>query len=134
MGGDTETGAGGLNLQVDSQDFDSLKTVLGFQGAYAISQSFGVLQPYLRAAWHHEYLNDSRTINSRYVNEFIPVGGSPTNLPVVTESPDRDYGTIGIGLSSVFQGGWQGYYLYERWIALDNITDNVFALGVRGEF
>ncbi|MEA3410264.1 MAG: autotransporter outer membrane beta-barrel domain-containing protein [Pseudomonadota bacterium] len=134
IGGYTETGAGGLNLQVDSQDFDSLKTVLGFQGAYAISQSFGVLQPYLRAAWHHEYLNDSRTINSRYVNEFIPVGGSPTNLPVVTESPDRDYGTIGIGLLSVFQGGWQGYFLYERWIALDNITDNVFALGVRGEF
>jgi len=130
----TETGAGGLNLAVDSQDFDSLKTVLGFQGAYAMSQSFGVVQPYLRAAWHHEFLNDSRTINSRYVNEFIPAGGSPTFLPVVTESPDRDYGTIGVGLSSVFQGGWQGYFLYERWIALDNITDNVFALGVRGEF
>ncbi|MCG6870512.1 MAG: autotransporter outer membrane beta-barrel domain-containing protein [Gammaproteobacteria bacterium] len=132
--GYTETGAGGLNLQVDSQDFDSLQTVLGFQGAYAMSQSFGVLQPYLRAAWHHEFLNDSRTINSQYVNEFIPVGGSPTLLPVVTEAPDRNWGTIGVGLSSVFQGGWQGYFLYERWVGLEYITDNVFSLGVRGEF
>ena len=90
--------------------------------------------PTLRADWRHEFENDARTINSRYVNEFIPAGGAPTPLLTTSEGPDRDFGTLGVGVSSVFKGGLQAFFMYERWFEIRDISVNLLTAGVRWEF
>ncbi|NOQ45968.1 MAG: autotransporter domain-containing protein [Desulfobulbaceae bacterium] len=129
-----ESGAGGLDLAVDSYFVKSLTTSFGGRISYTSSQSYGVLIPYITAVWRHEFEDDPTSINSRYVNEFIPAGGSPTILSVVTDGADEDYGIVGIGVSAVFQNGIQAVFSYQRWIELSDINQNIFSLGIRMEF
>nr|MDQ2695061.1 autotransporter outer membrane beta-barrel domain-containing protein [Pseudomonadota bacterium] len=124
-----ETGAQGLNLAVEGQDVDSLTSVLGAQGAYATSHGFGVLTPYARVEWHHEFQDDSRSVAARYVND--PRG----NLLVArSESPDRDYATLGLGVAGVFRGGVQAFVDYAAVLGLEDVTDHAVTAGVRVEF
>ncbi|HUG37036.1 MAG TPA: autotransporter outer membrane beta-barrel domain-containing protein, partial [Candidatus Limnocylindrales bacterium] len=58
----TERGAGGLDLHVKRQDVFSLQHALGAQVAYPFSLPFGVLTPYVRAEWRHEYLDNKRRV------------------------------------------------------------------------
>jgi outer membrane autotransporter protein len=134
IGSYNESGAGALNLRVQSQTIKSLTTHVGAQTSYSQSTKFGILSPYVRATWVHEFENDGRFIRSFYINEFVPAGESATILPVESEDPDRDYGRLSLGLSGVFPHGFQGFLQYERWVGLDDINDNVFTLGFRGEF
>ena len=129
-----ESGASALNLRVNSQSIKSLTTHIGAQASYTRGVDFGVLIPYLRATWVHEFENDSRFIRSFYVNEFVPQGESATILGAETDDPDEDYAIIGVGLSGVFAQRIQGFLQYERWAGLEDIEDNVFTLGVRGSF
>lgn len=129
-----ESGAGGLNLAVDSYTVESLTTSLGARFSYTSNQSYGVLIPYLTAVWRHEFQDDPTAINSRYINEFIPAGGSATILPVLTDGADEDYGIVSIGVSGVFKNGIQAVLSYQRWVGLSNIDQNIFSLGMRMEF
>ncbi len=124
-----EQGAAGLNLAVDKQDVESLVTAIGGQVAYASSQSFGVVQPYARLEWHHEFRNDTQLIRAQYVFD-------PRDNPLVvrTDSPDRNYFLLGLGASAIFQGGVQGFASYETTLGLDDVEDHRFTLGARFEF
>ncbi len=130
----TESGAGALNLRVESQTIRSLTTHIGGQIAYSQSTKYGVLSPYLRGSWVHEFENDDRFIRSFYANEFVPAGEDPTTLPVNSENPDRNYGRFSVGLSGVLPYGFQSFLQYERWVFLEDINDNVFTIGFRGQF
>ncbi len=128
----TESGAEGLNLSVDEQNFESLQTLLGVQLAYAFSHSYGVFIPQFNVGWYHEILNNSRAINARYTAADI-LSSNPT-LTALTDNPDRDYATVGFGFSNVFQGGVQVFFNYQALLGYRNINSNGFTGGVRYEF
>jgi len=130
----TETGALGLNLAVDEQNFDSLQTLLGVQLAYAFSHSYGVFIPQFNVGWHHEILNDSRAINARYVAADADLGSANPTLTALTDNPDRDYATLGFGFSNVFQEGVQVFFNYQALLGYRNVNSNGFTGGVRFEF
>ncbi|NOR81493.1 MAG: autotransporter domain-containing protein [Methyloprofundus sp.] len=130
----TETGAYGLNLAVDEQNFDSLQTLLGVQLAYAFSHSYGVFIPQFNVGWHHEILNDSRAINARYVAADEDLGSDNPTLTALTDNPDRDFATLGFGFSNVFQGGVQVFFNYQALLGYRNVSSNGFTGGVRFEF
>ncbi|RLA16961.1 MAG: hypothetical protein DRQ62_15495 [Gammaproteobacteria bacterium] len=125
----TETGAVGLNLAVDEQNYDSLQSLLGIQLSYVFNQSFGVIIPQFSVGWHHEFLNKSRAINARYVADF-----NNNVLTAYTDNPDRDYATLGFGASSVFEGGLQVFLNYQALLGYSNVNSNGFTGGVRFEF
>ncbi len=77
----------------------------------------------------HEFDDDSRQIVSTYVHD-------PRNLPliVVTDSPDRNYYTIGAGASAVLQGGTQLYAEVRSLRSLEDLKELSFTAGVRFEF
>lgn len=129
----TETGASGLNLAVDEQNFDSLQTLLGVQLAYAFSHSYGVFIPQFNVGWHHEILNNSRTISAQFAT---PDAQDLNNniLTALTDGPDRDYATLGFGFSNVFQGGIQIFFNYQALLGYRNVNSNGFTGGVRFEF
>jgi outer membrane lipase/esterase len=119
----------GWALALDSQDVESLTTVLGGRASYAISTGLGVLLPQVRIEWEHEFKDDSRLITARFVND-------PLRQPIrfSTDSPDRDYVNIGVALSATFRGGIAAFVDYETVLALANVTRHDITLGIRGEF
>jgi len=119
----------GLNLAFKNQDVDSFTTALGVQATYALSTRWAVVVPQLLVEWEHEFLNDSRTIGARFVND-------PMNIPLVlvTEDPDRDFVNVGAGLSAVFPRGKSAFLYYETVLGLKDITAHNIVAGIRLSF
>lgn len=57
----------GLELHYNNQYQTSIQSTLGLAASYAHSTAYGVFVPQLTASWVHEYSNNSRTINARFV-------------------------------------------------------------------
>ena len=81
----------GWALALDSQDVESLTTVLGGRASYAISTGVGVLLPQVRIEWEHEFKNDSRLLTAQFVNDPLL-----QPIPFTTDSPDRNYVNLGV--------------------------------------
>lgn len=124
-----ESGAQGLNLRVEDQDIDSFKGVLGGEVSYSVSTDFGVLVPQARLGWVHEFADDDRRIKATYVNDPNQV-----QLVAETDAPDRDYGTLLLGLAGVFQGGAQAFVAYETVLGLRDVEEHLFTVGGRIDF
>ena len=126
-----ETGAKGLNLRVNEHKADSLESVLGAQISYALSHSFGVLVPHVKAEWHHEFKNNQRFFDVRFIND-------PAKKKTVYRSnsdiPDRNFFNISAGLSADLKYGFQTFFNYETILGLSNIETHKFSAGVRMEF
>jgi outer membrane autotransporter protein len=127
----SERGAGGLNLNIDNQDVESLESILGARLAYVWSQPFGVLMPQFRAEWHHEFKENSRAIKTSFVND---INNTQNILNVRNDKPDRDFAIIGIGLSGVFQGGLQIFAAFETLLAQEDTSSHKFTAGLRLPF
>lgn len=125
----SETGAGGLNLLIHSQNAESVQSVVGGQVRYAFSQSFGVILPYLRFDWVHEFRDSSRRLSAQYVND--PRGNQ---LVAFSDSPDRNFFNLNTGVSTVLQDGIQAYFNYNTILANDLISGHLFSVGARMEF
>ena len=63
----TETGAGALNLSVDSQTTNSVRSILGLQVDYDANIGFtGPLALLARAGWAHEYADTARPVTASF--------------------------------------------------------------------
>lgn len=127
----TEKGAKGLNLKVAEQHVDSFETVLGGQISYAWSQSFAVLIPHIRAEWHHEFLENERTIKTRLIAAPL----DPQNiLSVRSDRPDRDFASLGVGVDAVFRNSISASLTYQTVLGQQNVESHAFTAGVRMAF
>jgi uncharacterized protein with beta-barrel porin domain len=132
--GFTETGAQGLDLRFGDQETDSLLTSLGGDAVFRMSTGFGVVSPFLHAAWEYEFLDDSRTIDANYrVDPFIGTARSPV-IRIHTDSPDRSRLRLGAGATALFANGIQAFLSYDTVLDLDDVTLNTVAIGLRKEF
>jgi len=118
-----------LELAVGEQSIESLATTLGAQTSKAISTGFGIFIPHLQIEYHHEFKDDSRNLSARYVND--PFGD--TFFVVPTDDADRNYFTVGGGLSAALISTIQLFTYYETTIGLNDIENNLVVVGVRGE-
>jgi outer membrane autotransporter protein len=85
-------------LSINSQDQDSLRSQLGFEGRFVanVNTPLGpmTLTPHLSASWQHEYMDSSGGITS----QFTGTGGG--SFLTQTQPPDRDAAFIDIGLDA----------------------------------
>jgi uncharacterized protein YhjY with autotransporter beta-barrel domain len=95
----TENGSDPVDLQVDKEKADSLRSRLGGHMSYAF-QTTGkvVLTPHLDAMWQHEFMDQSRGITS----QFSSVGGG--SFIVNTPNPSRDSALVDCGLTVDLNG------------------------------
>ncbi len=126
--GYNESGAQGLNLTVEDQDWDSLTLALGGQISRASSQDWGVLTPYARLAWLHEFEDDAETMRA-----FYTVDPQQNELIAITDDPDEDYFELNLGLSAVMRDGVQAFFDYQTLLSHRYIDDHSFTVGVRLE-
>jgi outer membrane autotransporter protein len=125
----TERGGGVFDLKVRRQTTESLTTSMGGEMSYAVSVPFGVLTPLVRFEWEHEYLEGSRLVTGTLTTD--PTG---TVFGTRTNSPDRDYFNLGVGLTGTFRSGVSAFFYYEALLGRERVTNHSFTAGVRFEF
>ena len=121
----------GLNLKYEDQDFDSLQSIVGLQLSRAFSFSGGVLVPYFSADYRHEFENNSIRLKAKYAAQE---NGESFNLNVTSDDPDKDYFELGLGLSAVFANNIQAFVEYRTTVELENVSADLFTIGIRGAF
>ena len=126
--GYTETGANGLNLTVEDQEWKSLTSVIGARGSYAHSAAWGVLVPQARLGWVHEYKNDRQVTSA-----FFAVDPNQNRLTTITDDPDRNYFELGLSVSAVMRNGLQAFFDYQTLLGHEYVSDHSFTLGLRRE-
>ncbi len=124
-----ESGAGVFDLSVESQRIESLTTDFGARVSYAISTRFGVLVPFFRAEWEHEFMGSSRLITGSLVAD--PLG---TQFSAATNSPTRDYCNLGTGISAQFKHGIGSFISFETQLGRSNTSTYSLNGGVRFDF
>lgn len=126
----TETGAGGLNLQFNDQNVDSLTTRIGLQASYAVGTPIGVIVPYVRGEYVHEFLNDNDGAAVRYAADPTGLSG----FIIATEDPDRNYGDLGVGVALTLPHGWVTFLDYATVVGFADFAIHSVAAGLRKDF
>ncbi|MCG7923428.1 MAG: autotransporter domain-containing protein [Candidatus Thiodiazotropha lotti] len=119
----------GSMLRIEDQELKSMVLVVGGNLSYNLNLASAVLIPHFRFEWEHEFSDDSRFINARFVSD-----PTQSRFSIETDEPDRDYFNLGLGLSAVFAHGKTGFLSYETRLSQDNVTLNRVTAGIRIEF
>ncbi|SUS07116.1 putative Autotransporter beta-domain protein [uncultured Defluviicoccus sp.] len=124
-----EKGGLGLPLEYQRDSQTSLQSSLGAAASMAVSTTFGVLLPQIEAAWVHEFANDQRGMKARFRQSTAQVG----NFRYDSESPDRNFGIIGVGLTAVLPNGLQPFMAFRSIVGNDNYNSYAVSAGLRLE-
>ncbi|RUM93700.1 MAG: hypothetical protein DSZ28_07055 [Thiothrix sp.] len=119
----------GLMLSIDNQIVESLRTTIGAQTSYAISTVYGVFVPHLMLEWKHEFMDDSRRLTASFLND-----PGQTRFAIRTDSPDRNFANVGLGLAATFPRGLSSFIYLETVLDRERISQHSVAGGLRFEF
>ena len=131
IGSYSESSSTGYELNYDSQDVESLTSILGGQLSYAISTSSGIFTPQFIFEWAHEFKNDSRFITARFLYD---TSSTPLPFNLQTDDPERNYFNLGVGLSATFAAGKSAFIYYETNLQRDDINLDTISAGLRLTF
>jgi outer membrane autotransporter protein len=126
----SESGGNGWGMAFSDQGVESVTTTVGNQISYAFSTSWGVFTPNVRGEWHHQYKDGSRNIAVRFLGDTT----SGLSFNTVTNSPDRNYFTVGTGVSGTFAGGLSAFLNYDALVGYRDVESHLFTMGARLEF
>jgi len=125
--GYTEKNGGDANLEVDSNEIDSIRSNLGVRFAQKIKVSDSLaLVPEVSYKWQHEFEDDAVISTASFVNG----GGSFKTKGL---DPDADHHIIGAGVRGVMNDYLSLYVNYELDTS-DSYESNSVMLGVEMKF
>ena len=122
-------GDGSLKLEIDEQENTSVTAMLGFRTDYTVSTRVGVLTPYLRVAYVHEFVDQNDDLQITSVN----APGAPS-FKLKPEATDSHYANIGLGISATLGQGFSEFIDYDVVAGHDNVTIHQLTAGMRLEF
>lgn len=125
----TEDTSTGFELDYESQEVESLTTMLGGQLSYPISTSIGIFTPQFRFEWAHEFKDDNRFISARFLDD-----PTSTSFSLRTDHPDRNYFNLGTGLAATFAEGKSAFIYYETVVKQQDISQHSLSAGMRFTF
>lgn len=117
-----------LALKVRSQDNTSVTSTLGMSTSLPLSTSFGVVAPYLRGEYVHEYNDQADNLRGNLA--IVPQAG----FKIRPNSTDRDYGTAGAGVAATFGEGLSAFADYDVLLGFSNLVVHQVTAGGRIEF
>jgi uncharacterized protein YhjY with autotransporter beta-barrel domain len=129
VGSFKEKGNTGAELRYSGLNQTSVQTSLGAAATVAIAIPYGVLLPQASVAWVHEYANDARNIDAR----FVEAPGSP-EFTFQRERPARDWANIGLGVSASLVNGMQPFAQFQTIQGNDNFVSYGGTAGMRFSF
>lgn len=104
----SEQGATTLEMHYGDRSTLSLTSSVGSRVSTSYGRDWGSLEPMARFAFVHEFQNRFRQIS----NELISTPG--TGFLVETDSPDRNYLLLSLGISAAMNSGTQLYADFEK--------------------
>jgi len=121
----TESGADSLDLAIDQQNANSLRTLLGGQVAYTwqVSDQFALI-PQVSLYWQHEFMQNPRNIGSS-LN-----GGSGPSFDYSTAAPARDSVYAGAGLTAQFGDRWNANFYYNADFGRQDFVSHMITTGL----
>ena len=138
---------GGMQLEFNEQEIDSLRATLGIQISNNVNTSFGSVRPMLSAEWYHEFEDDPRVIQARYALEADlasdPVAGAfftdtfgncRSCFDIISEEPDTDYFVVGLGVAATTRQGLQSFVMLEGLLGHSYLSAIAVTVGIRGQF
>jgi uncharacterized protein YhjY with autotransporter beta-barrel domain len=124
-----ENADSGFDLKYGSLDRTSVQSSLGARAAVLLDSPHGVLQPWLGAAWVHEFADNARNVKARYL-DATP---SP-NFTFQREGPDRNWAEIDVGLTALLPNGLQPFASFSTVQGNSNFVIYGGTAGVRLSF
>lgn len=125
--GFTETGVASP-LEFESETLNSLTTTLGIRGDYAISTSSGIVLPYLRAEYEHEFKGS----NNPAIVRFAGVPNSAIQLAAIPV--DRNYFNLGGGVTFLMENAVSLFLDYESLVGFSDQSSHLFTIGIAARF
>lgn len=116
-----------LNLQIANQEATSVTGSFGFRTDYAWSTRYGVLTPYFRAAYVHEFNQENDDLGVG----LAAVPGSAFKLKA--QATDSHYGNFGLGVAATLGPGLSQFVDYDVVGGHDNVTIHQVTIGLRLE-
>ena len=125
--GFTETGAGGLNLVVDTSSADSLVSKLGVRvnRLFRVTRDVGIT-PEMTLQWGHEFGDRDQQATARFA-------GAPGAFTVSGVTAKRDSAFLGVGVTTTVQESLSLFVSYEGEYRSDFDAHN-WQAGLRFEF
>ncbi|MCF6314583.1 MAG: autotransporter domain-containing protein, partial [Verrucomicrobiales bacterium] len=125
----SENGAESLNLRLDRQTVNSIRTNLGGRIAYAwdISPNL-IIIPEVRVFWQHEFLDESSDIGASLD------AGKAASFGYNTEALGQDSILTGAGVSANFGRDWSAYLYYNTNFARRNYLSHSVSTGLEWKF
>jgi outer membrane autotransporter protein len=120
---------GGWATRVSDTDQTWLTFNLGGKVSYTYSASWGVMVPYARLDWLHEFKDDAQTYTAYFVNDL-----AGNAIEISTDDPDRNYMRLRIGTTMQFQNGIAGFIDYDTLLANSKWDHHYISLGIRMAF
>ncbi len=133
--GYAERGDSGLELQYSGQDNITSTLGLGFHGSRVFLMDWGVLIANLNGNYYREFKNQNGIIRASFVHDpFRFDDTNPTNeMLIISDIPDRNYFSLGLGLAAQFKYGLSGFIDYQSLLKADDIESRDFSFGLRYE-
>jgi outer membrane autotransporter protein len=129
--GGTRTGMpAGYGFTYGDQSAKSLDASAGLKLRYTFRPSFGVVIPYVKAEFHHNFETDPFTVSATY--DGVNSGAASFELP--SDAQTKNFKTYGAGLSMVLPHGWQLFAQYQATSGISYLSHHIVSGGVRGEF
>jgi len=125
--GFTETGAGSLNLNVDSQSADSLQGGAGVRVSRPFKTRETVVLPQVFAFYQHEFANNSRGLNARLAKAGSAIGFQ-------TDSARQDFVVLGAGFALYQKKNVSLQANYNLEFSRGSYTAHVLSAGLRWGF
>lgn len=132
QGSNADTAGADLNVEIDKQTYRSFALGVGGQASYAISQSWGILQPFVGVEFVHDFEKNDKAVTGRFVNDDPVAGKVSFELPV--DSRDQNYFNLSLGASAQFVNGVAGFVSYDRILGYDDLKQYRINAGLRFEF
>lgn len=124
-----ETGGGGFAVRLPARSIRSTQSKLGFSGDFVTSTASGVVTPYARAYWRHEFDNDGRLVTIRLRDD-----ARGTGIAFLTPDPDRNFFEVGAGVAWLFSGGRSLYFDVESLFGHEFLSGYTVSFGGSLEF
>jgi len=125
----SETGADSLDLRLEQQNANSLRTNVGGRIAYTWNAgSHVVLIPEVRMFWQHEYLQNSTAIGASLD------GGAGDSFDYMTTVPGRDSVFAGAGLRAQFGEDFSAFVYYNTDFGRQDYMSQMISTGLGWKF
>jgi outer membrane autotransporter protein len=112
-------------LDINDQNQDSLRSLVGFEGRFNARAGAVSLTPHVSASWQHEYMDNGGGITS----QFDGAGGG--SFVTQTDRPDRDSAFVDVGLDATVSKNVTVFVDYETQAGQSNFFAQSAQGGVR---